>query len=1113
MPGIKEEIKKQALVSGYDKPVTTPSIKDDIKAEGLKKYSASESNDLTKDYFSRKQTAERTSILSEDQFKGLTKGVSFDDASDILERPFNPITEDIGYLAATEQSVGYQIGAFANQLQGAVIGQAIESIGYLGDVAHWGERISGGEGDWGNWLSDIGTSYQDLTREGTPIYQTKPGEFNPSSSGWWFNNGVSIGSSLALLIPAMGVTSLLGKAARATKLFDAAVKLGAKVGLGAEQVGTLGTVLGRSLASRQMENMMEANGTFKEVEQKYLNLGYDEAKAKTLASEAASDVYKSNWPLIIQDVMQMALIAKGPLFTKAIDSAAVARAAGTSVVGAMFKAGYTKGWDMLTEGMEEAYQFVVAEEAKYAIDASMGLKPKSTFGDRLGEYTQDGQMWTNALFGALGAGVMQATAPLLNKLQGGKSEAQIRVDEIKSRATTFSAFSKLYKEAAQSGNEFGINAAHMGLETDLAVRAYQTGNLDLILNDIENYKSMSAEEKEANGFSPDTDFNKVKKGVEETVELIKTISKNYDSLVVPKAAYLSRLTTLYESQKTNLKSKESLLLSSFPGLNNLSSEGRTVFDTFVNFKALQHSLKLNKNTLAKSNLTEFSKGELENKIAKDEIELAKLEKQVDGYMSSDELNKDDVNIINNSIDTPFGHNIISNKTSQLLIDRDLDASIKELAHLSKKETVAKIKADIAKNQKAAEDKAKADEIAAKNKANEDALNDNKAKASADQQQAATTTIPSDEEILATINSGDTINMTDAELEQLADQQGVTLQDAKLWQKQAIEDFNKKKESYVAAAGKATKTTSAEIITNTTNDDNIPTPANPEELEEDIEPKGAAKITTGLALAWKSAGNLSSDVLDQVNNKELSDFLENPNIDLSKYDLEVSIDWDKIDRLEVYAGLREAIANGTADVGMIPIKAVITLNGKPVTANGKPYTLYVHDTNYDFSEKHKADAIQEVLDLKNAVVANQNKKITAKIVDRSEGHLNSDIDSNGKFVQHSLLESISDKLENLKFTVGGNGGVYMSIGSNKDTHPDLESFTSAKPGAVYVIVKRADGLKMPLRTWVAGISEEDSNVVYSTYKAILNNPEIYQDKLSKEFKESVNLSNLPLDLSK
>ena len=151
-----------------------------------------------------------------------------------------------------EQQPWYdQLGNAVNQaVLGEIVGGTIMSAGALFDPLI--RTTEDSEQDFHNFIYDIGNNISEWTREATPIYRDPDKRF--SDSGWWFQNGTSIVSSLSMLVPGMAVSKgikFLGGLMKLSKLGTAGV-----VGL------DLAETFGGALAMRHAENFREASGVF-----------------------------------------------------------------------------------------------------------------------------------------------------------------------------------------------------------------------------------------------------------------------------------------------------------------------------------------------------------------------------------------------------------------------------------------------------------------------------------------------------------------------------------------------------------------------------------------------------------------------------------------------------------------------------------------------------------------------------------------------------------------------------------------------------------------------------------------------------------------------------------
>lgn len=212
-----------------------------------------------------------------------------------------------------------QAGSMLGQaVVGEIAGGTIEGLGYLLDVASYKNIAQGEEAEWGNWLSDIGKSMREGSQEAMPIYQVNEGDADFSDSGWWFSNGVSVASTLSLLIPSSAATkalSFVGKsmskgAGMISKSLDVAAKMN-------KQQRWMSEGISQAIVSRHMENMMESSGTFDQLKEELTGTidpetgdYFTDDKANSLASDAAASNYKTGWAMLLQDIPQYLAIGK-----------------------------------------------------------------------------------------------------------------------------------------------------------------------------------------------------------------------------------------------------------------------------------------------------------------------------------------------------------------------------------------------------------------------------------------------------------------------------------------------------------------------------------------------------------------------------------------------------------------------------------------------------------------------------------------------------------------------------------------------------------------------------------------------------------------------------------
>lgn len=405
--------------------------------------------------------------------------------------------EDKYRTAAKEQSAISKIG---NSLEQLVVGEVL--LGTLKGftdiydalVSNVWNRVVKGEktNDFTSDASRFLEELQDKNKENFKIYRENPYKnWDIGDLGWWADNFVSVGSTLSLLIPSKGITwgvGKLGKLIKADKWVSGGINKLAKTARGAElinkggaaskilkhgnyygrKINELADLTGTAFLSRIAENYQEARGIYREGydnilnklnnmtddekseflmrNPKYTNFESNEAIANDLASNAATNTFWSDMPLVLMDFIQYKGVEsalKGgakQVTTASIEKAqrdaikrlalgtAAKEAINTETKGLFGKLGeglLNLGTDIikhpgrtlsaleLSEGLEEGWQGIVQAANEDLIDSYLdGHHARRTWDS----YLTDGQVWEQAFWGALGGIVFQGTAKGLGKL-------------------------------------------------------------------------------------------------------------------------------------------------------------------------------------------------------------------------------------------------------------------------------------------------------------------------------------------------------------------------------------------------------------------------------------------------------------------------------------------------------------------------------------------------------------------------------------------------------------------------------------------------------------------------------------------------------------------------
>lgn len=432
--------------------------------------------------------------------------------------------------------------AIAQAVVGEIVGGTIEGLGYLLDVGSIVDLIQGEETEWGNFLTDFGQSIREGVEENTRIYENperEEGFWNSmGDSGWWFKNSVSVASTLSMLIPSSAATRTLGFLGKGlsrglgtiNKSLDIAENMGVKAKWMTEG-------LSQAIISRNIENWMEAHGTFEDLKaQRLTQINPETGKLFTKeeatldASEAAATNWKQGWAMLVQDIPQY--LALGKVFnpvTRKMENA-LTNASQRGITAGL------KPWQQnvsaavgtfASEGFEEAYQFVISERAKLSSDLKSGLITQEEFDEKMREAYSSDELKTSAFFGGLGGNVFQAAGKGINQAFKSKTRKEfeenigaIYNDRMKARAQQFAAMQQELAKADQDGLTDTRKDIIDNAMMHMTAEALENDKYDQFIETINSMQNMSDQDKanyqEVTGNEFDTELAK-----EYTPDIIK----------------------------------------------------------------------------------------------------------------------------------------------------------------------------------------------------------------------------------------------------------------------------------------------------------------------------------------------------------------------------------------------------------------------------------------------------------------------------------------------------------------------------------------------------------------------------------------------------------------
>jgi len=545
---------------------------------------------------------------------------------------------------------------------GEVIGGTIEGLGYIGEIGSAIDYLGGTEQNWGNWMTELGKDTREFAQENMAIHQVK--DSGMGDSGWWFSNGVSVASSLSMLIPSGAATKVLGMlgktASKGAGIISKSLDIASRMG---KYETWMAEGITQAIVSRHIENSMEASGVFNEQKaslQSRINPKtkeyFTEEEATQLASEGASSTYRSDWAMLLQDIPQYLALGKvfNPVSMKMESKIAEITASGVKpgIKEALMAGGAT----FASEGAEESYQYYVAERGKLLSDLKAGLITEKEYDQKTSSKIGDKEMLTSAFWGGLGGNIFQAagkgTSELFKSTERKNAEANyasIQGDYITRRGASFQLMQNEIAKADQSGDPVKRQAAIDGSGVHMAVDAIDNGKFAEYIESLQGMSKMSQAEQA--GFEKDLgielDPELFKKYVPSLISQAHSIresylkhSNKYDSNIAAKMASNDHYVKSFDNRTKEVTKEIQNIKDSVPNADKLTSHYQDKFSTKGNLVALKKANEIHEAAMKNTE----SKYQIENRqalIDKNKKIIDKLNLKMVELNSNDPRTKDE----------------------------------------------------------------------------------------------------------------------------------------------------------------------------------------------------------------------------------------------------------------------------------------------------------------------------------------------------------------------------------------------------------------------------------------------------------------------------------------
>jgi hypothetical protein len=447
----------------------------------------------------------------------MMRGFDYDTDVNRYKRHIDDIYPRINHerQAAGIQSTGAKFGNMA--IRGVVGEVGVQGIiGGIGSILGLPkailDEIGGKDADFNNFITQFSNNLAENINKKAPIFRYNPGKaFDWKDWGWYADSGVSMFSTLGMLIPALTtvkganyVSKGLNAISTSSKVIKPLGKLAGKSAAIFNMENQWTKLIHSSLAMRNAENFRESNATFLNTQKEIYDAFKDDAKyeqvlnspigqeflaegreankeelSNFIASKAAWKNYGTNAMNLVFDMAQLAPLIKpfrintrtfiNPAKVAAAEAKAVGKEISRSALigrNIILGSGIVVG-EQLTEGVEEFINAVSEKDALYYARSIIGTTNKLELKERLNEYLHDPSNWEQAFWGIFGGVAFSGAtrgytmANLWRKGVKDPFETQARVNEVEGRAFVIQAYNGLLKKIEQ-GIDPNTNAPFTG---------------------------------------------------------------------------------------------------------------------------------------------------------------------------------------------------------------------------------------------------------------------------------------------------------------------------------------------------------------------------------------------------------------------------------------------------------------------------------------------------------------------------------------------------------------------------------------------------------------------------------------------------------------------------
>lgn len=651
-----------------------------------------------------------------------------------------PNTTNIDYANNLRQSNWTKFGRGLEQFGANLVSSIGQGLANTWDLVATANTIKGEiDGSPDDFQSSLfGLTTKDMqnwangVEERNRIFEAKPNSFDPSNFGWWMKQMASTGTGVGMAVEALGTTVALESATGGVGTGLAIQKLLSLVKRGTNVKDALDVAKGLKSAatlygvlSRYSESRMEAQNTYDQIYNDLTNeknsdgsSKFDDNEKKYLSSEGARKDFNINLALLPLDILAYRTMVFNPIsgtgegiLEKSLEK--VAGIYGKSKVGKALGWFTTEAIGSQIEGIEEGFQQVGQNEGEHYARVLGGLDDGSSFSQRLGADLKDDQVWNNYAGGVIGTPLIAGSMNIANKVMQGNQRARINdihKDYIQNVGKMDAATSNLIRKYEEQGNvqaatvlrrQFGANKALSALhldsmtDKDTAFDSYMAF-LKGTLEEVNDGKTDALVDL---GFAKPTEgqIEQVKQEFQQYIDdaskmeaIYDNVKNKYNKNFVPSIAQDHFQLSALLGEQTNLDATIAGHKSKLFQYGDLSSNGKTIYDTEYQLKVLQAE-KARLTTLFQNTKDSHEKENIQAILDTNQAKLTETasklkEAQEDAEYKAEDKFKDN-DILNSSLTSPEYLQAVYDKER---LTNEIAAKRKKIALWDKPEYVEKV---------------------------------------------------------------------------------------------------------------------------------------------------------------------------------------------------------------------------------------------------------------------------------------------------------------------------------------------------------------------------------------------------------------------------------------